>query len=151
MIPNLNRTSASSRLRPVFCLLLLIAAGIAGAEAIGSLANAEGRVGALRRPAAAARRPYQSRLTSNKVAPWVIEHTANGQQAEFFVVLADQADLSGAAALWTKTEKGRFVYDALWNKTQTTQGPIVQWLSERRLEHQSFYIVNAILVKGSRD
>ena len=29
-----------------------------------------------------------------KIAPWVIEHTANGQQAEFFVVLADQADLS---------------------------------------------------------
>ena len=33
-----------------------------------------------------------------KIAPWVIEHTANGQQAEFFVVLADQADLSPAAS-----------------------------------------------------
>ena len=34
---------------------------------------------------------------ANKIAPWVMEHTANGQQAEFFVVLADQADLSPAA------------------------------------------------------
>ena len=37
-----------------------------------------------------------------KIAPWVIEHTANGQKAEFFVVLADQADLSGAMNLADK-------------------------------------------------
>jgi subtilisin family serine protease len=80
-----------------------------------------------------------------------MEHTGNGQQAEFFVVLADQADLSGAAALPTKTEKGRYVHDALWNKSQATQGPILHWLSERGLKHQSFYIVNAILVTGSRE
>jgi subtilisin family serine protease len=85
----------------------------------------------------------------NKIAPWVMEHTANGQQAEFFVVLADQADLSPAASLATKAEKGRFVYQALQNKAQTTQGSILQWLRDRGLEHQSFYIVNAILVKGT--
>jgi serine protease AprX len=43
------------------------------------------------------------------------------------------------------------VHDALWNKSQTTQSPILQWLRERGIEHRSFYIVNAILVKGSRD
>jgi subtilisin family serine protease len=43
------------------------------------------------------------------------------------------------------------VHDELWNKSQTTQGPILQWLRERGLEHQSFYIVNAILVKGTRE
>ncbi len=86
-----------------------------------------------------------------KIAPWVTEHTANGNQAEFMVVLADQADLSGAAALSSKSEKGHFVRDALWNKSQATQGPILQFLRERRLEHSSFYIVNAILVKGSRE
>jgi hypothetical protein len=31
---------------------------------------------------------------SSKIASWVMEHTANGQQAEFFVVLVDHADLS---------------------------------------------------------
>ena len=77
-----------------------------------------------------------------------MEHTANGQQTEFFVLLADQADLSPAANLPTKTEKGRFVYQTLLEKAQTTQGPILQWLRERNIEHQSFYIVNAILVKG---
>ena len=80
-----------------------------------------------------------------------MEHTANGQQAEFFVVLADQADLSQADSLQTKAEKGRYVYNTLLNKSQTTQGPILQWLREHSLEHRSFYIVNAILVKGTRE
>ncbi|MEO7165723.1 MAG: S8 family serine peptidase [Chthoniobacterales bacterium] len=83
-----------------------------------------------------------------KIAPWVTEHTANGKQAEFMVILADQADLSGAAVLKTKTEKGRFVRDTLWNKKQATQGPLLKWLEERELEHRSFYIVNAVWVKG---
>ena len=83
-----------------------------------------------------------------KIAPWVTEHTAGGKQAEFMIVLADQADLSGAAALKTKKEKGRFVRDALWNKSQATQGPVLKWLDQHNLEHRSFYIVNAIWVKG---
>ena len=88
---------------------------------------------------------------TQKIAPWVMEHAAYGQQSEFFVVLADQADLSAAANLQTKAEKGRFVFQSLFNKAQMTQGPILQWLRERGLEHRSFYIVNAILVKGTRD
>jgi subtilisin family serine protease len=90
-------------------------------------------------------------MTQTKIAPWVMEHTANGRQADFFVVLADQADLSATTKMATKAEKGRFVYDALRHKSQNTQGPILRWLRERGIEHRSFYIVNAILVKGSRE
>ena len=86
-----------------------------------------------------------------KIAPWVIEHTANGENAEFFIVLADQADLSGAVNLTTKAVKGRYVYEELRNKSQVTQGPLLQWLRERGIEHRSFYILNAILIKGSRE
>ncbi len=88
---------------------------------------------------------------ANKIAPWVMEHTANGQQAEFFVVLADQADLSAANTLPTKAEKGRFVYQTLQSKAETTQDSILQWLRDRAIEPRSFYIVNAILVKGTRE
>jgi subtilisin family serine protease len=88
---------------------------------------------------------------ANKLAPWVVAQTANGQQAEFIVVLADQADLRPAASLPTKSEKSRFVRDALWVKSQATQRPILRWLRERGIEHRSFYIVNAILVKGTRE
>src|SRR5436190_10138571 len=134
-----NRAFTSPRLRRLFCSLFIVAAAIAALGAFGSShATDQGN-------------PPEQTAIASKVAPWVMEHTANGQQAEFFVVLADQADLSGAAALPTKNEKGRYAYDTLWNKSQATQGRILRWLSERGLEHQSFYIVNAILVKGSRE
>ena len=134
-----NHAFTSPRLRRLFCSLFFLAAAIAALGAFGS-SRATSQSG-----------PSDQAATATKIAPWVIDHTANGQQAEFFVVLADQADLSGAATLPTKNEKGRYVRDALWNKSQATQGPILQWLDERGLEHRSFYTVNAILVKGSRE
>jgi len=142
MITNLPRTSTftPSRCRRVFSSLLLLTAFVA---VLGAIASS-------RQPAVAAPGGGGS-FQSSKVAPWVMEHTVSGQQAEFFVVLGDQADLSVAANLRTKVEKGRFVFQTLFNKAQTTQGPILQWLRERGLEHHSFYIVNAILVKGTRD
>jgi serine protease AprX len=102
-------------------------------------------------PSGHASPPTDRFSTANKIAAWVVEHTANRQQAEFLVVLADQADLSGATSLPTKVEKGRFVYQTLLEKAQRTQEPILQWLRDRNIEYQSFYIVNAILVKGTRE
>src|SRR5712692_2898861 len=90
-------------------------------------------------------------LAMSKVAPWVLQQTADGKPAEFLVVLTDQADLSGAAALTTKQEKGRYVRDVLWNKAQATQAPVLTWLRERNIEHRSYYIVNLIWVKGNFD
>ena len=87
----------------------------------------------------------------SKIAPWVIQHTAGGKEAEFLVVLRDQADLSAAAALTTKQEKGRYVRDVLWNKAQATQAPLLTWLRERNIEHRSYYIVNLIWVKANFD
>jgi subtilisin family serine protease len=118
---------------------LLISASVVALAGIASLRATNQRVGG---------NPLN---VANKIASWVVAQTANGQQAEFMVVLADQADLRPAAALATKSEKGRFVHDALWTKSQETQGPILRWLRERGIEHRSFYIVNAILVKGTRE
>jgi subtilisin family serine protease len=128
-------------LRRVFCSLFLVAAVVAAAGAVASSRVAQQQGATVSSPPTA----------EEKIAPWVMEHTANGQQAEFFVVLADQADLSPSTALQNKDQKGRFVYNALLNKSQTTQGPILQCLRERGIEHRSFYIVNAILVKGTRE
>ena len=147
MITNPNRTFRPLSWRRLFCSLFFVAAAIAVLGAIGSSRAIGQRVEA----------PSNRYVPENnvsylgKIAPWVTEHTANGQQAEFFVVLTDQADLSQAATLTTKDEKGRYVYNTLRNRSQTTQGPILQWLRERGLEHHSFYIINAILVKGSRE
>jgi serine protease AprX len=87
----------------------------------------------------------------SKIAPWVLERTVDGKQAEFLIVLVDQADLKGAKTLKTKEEKGRYVRDTLWNKAQATQGPLLKWLRDRHIEHRSYYIVNLIWVKAGLD
>jgi serine protease AprX len=138
MTTNLRCKFTRLRLWSVFCLLFFVAAAITALGAIGSLRAISGVGG----------NPVN---VANKIAPWVVAQTAHGQQAEFFVVLADQADLSAAGALRTRAEKGRFVRDVLWNKSQITQRPILRWLHEHVVENRSFYIVNAILVKGTRE
>lgn len=87
---------------------------------------------------------------ADKIAPWVMEHTADGKTAEFLVVLDAQGDLTPAKALVGKHAKGRFVRDTLWNVAQSTQGPLLAELKARGVEHQAFYIVNAVWVKGDR-
>ena len=117
MIKNAHRTSAWSPLRRIFCSLSVvvpIAFGISLVAAVASSDAVGQRIGG------------NAVNIANKIAPWVVEHTAYGQQAEFFVVLAERADLRRAANLPTKTEKGRFVYQTLLEKARTTQGPILQ-------------------------
>src|SRR5206468_608547 len=145
MTTNPRQTSmfAPSMWRRIFCSLFLIAAVLAAVAAIGSSRAG----GSSRRGETTGQRVD---TFQQKIASWVMQHTA-GQQAEFFVVLADQADLSGAASLSTKAEKGRYVYQMLLSKSQTTQAPILQWLDQSKIEYQSFYIINAILVKGNRE
>ena len=148
MITNPNRTFRPLSWRRLLCSLFFVAASIA---VLGAIASSRAIGQRVETPLNRYGVPGNNVSYLGKIAPWVTEHTANGQQTEFFVVLTDQADLSQAATLTTKAEKGRYVYNTLWNKSQTTQGPILQWLRERGLEHRSFYIINAILVKGSRE
>jgi len=88
------------------------------------------------------------RAAPDKIAPWVLAHTADGAETEFLVVLAAQADLSGAARLQTKAEKGLYVYETLWRTAQTSQAPLLKWLKARGVEYRPYYIVNLIWVKG---
>src|SRR5262245_46087860 len=81
---------------------------------------------------------------SSKIDRWVFEQSAVTGEVEFLVVLADQADLSHADELATREEKGPFVYRTLYDKAQSTQKPILDWLAANGIEHQSFYIVNMI-------
>jgi serine protease AprX len=102
-------------------------------------------------PALSQPRAQDRNLALSKIAPWVLQHTGGGNQAEFLVVLRDQADLRGAQALATKQQKGRYVRDVLWHKAQATQGPLLTWLRQRNIAHRSYYIVNLIWVKGNFD
>src|SRR5450759_3546838 len=86
----------------------------------------------------------------DKVAPWVLEHTANGARADFLVVLNEQADVSAAARLPGKIERGRYVRDALWQKAQSGQRPLLDWLGQRGIAYRSYYIVSVVVLTGDR-
>jgi serine protease AprX len=90
-------------------------------------------------------------LAAKKIAPWVMAKTADGKSAEFLVLLGDRADLSAANSLATKEEKGRFVFNALRAKAESSQASLLNWLDERKAPYQSFYIVNAVLVTGTEE
>ena len=88
---------------------------------------------------------------NGKIAPRVLAETANGGSTEALVVLTQQADLSAAATLKTKLEKGYFVVNSLRTVASRTQGPILSLLQQRGIPYQSFFIVNMIKVTGDRN
>jgi len=88
-----------------------------------------------------------SSQVSGKVDPWVLDTAARGD-AEFLVLLRDQADLRGARSLLTRAEKGAFVVDALTSTAARAQAPIVSLLEERGAPHRAFWVADAIWVRG---
>jgi len=88
---------------------------------------------------------------TSKVAPRVLLETAGGRTASFLVVLRDQADVSGAAALPTKVAKGTFVFDTLRARAERTQAPIRSMLDRLGVRYKSHWLVNLIAVlRGDR-
>jgi subtilisin family serine protease len=86
-----------------------------------------------------------------KIAPRLASETALGGNSEALIVFSEQADLSGAANLPTKLEKGQYVYNALRAVAERTQAPLRKMLHDRGISYQSFYSVNMIKVNASRD
>ncbi len=129
------------RIRTVLALALCLTGLLFGVSAFTAVASNTG----------ARSRADLKALPPGKLAKWVTDHTANGQTAEFLVLLIDQADLTEARSAKTKHERGRRVRDELWNKAQQTHRPILQWLRQHHIEHRPFYIVNAIWVKADAE
>ncbi len=84
------------------------------------------------------------------VAPQVWEATADGGEAEFLVVLVEQADLSPAAALPTREARLRYVYDALREVALRSQASLRVELDAAGVDYRLFYVVNMLAVNGDR-
>jgi subtilisin family serine protease len=95
-------------------------------------------------------RAQEKQTADAKIEQWVIENTRAGAQAEFFVVLDRQANLAAARQVQGKPAKGEYVYRTLFETARQTQKPILEELDAQGVEYRSFYLVNAILVKGDR-
>ena len=127
------------RSRFIVLLLLLTATGLLAGGLIARAKSSNASSQELRQQA------------SRKIAPWLMAKTSDGKEAEFLVMLGDRADLRAADSLPTKEEKGRFVFNTLRAKAENSQASLLNWLDERKAAHQSFYIVNAVLVTGSQE
>ena len=100
--------------------------------------------------AAAAPAVPSPRARSAKVATTVLKETAHGRAATFLVLLARQADVSGAQALPTKLAKGRFVFQTLRSFAARAQAPIKALLDRMGARYRSHWVVNLLRVTGSR-
>jgi serine protease AprX len=85
---------------------------------------------------------------ANKIDSRVLAATANGGSTDFILVLAEQADLSGAARLPTKQAKGQFVYQALRDTAARTQAPLLKQLDGLGASYHAYYVANVIAVRG---
>ncbi len=85
-----------------------------------------------------------------KVAPGVWQGLQQGQ-TEFLLLLNEQADLSAASALSTKSEKGLYVYEQLTHIAQRTQPPVVEALKRLGAAYRPYWVVNLIWVRGGAE
>ena len=88
--------------------------------------------------------------SSAKISTRLLSETANGGRAEALIVLTEQADLTAAASLRTKLDKGRYVVHALQSVAERSQAPLRSLLQQRGIPFQSFFIVNMIKTTADR-
>lgn len=94
---------------------------------------------------------------SAKVAPqvWADLRVAKSaatatDEAEFLVILAEQADLGAAASAPNREARLRYVYDALRETALRSQASLRAELDGTGVAYRSFYIANLLMVKGDR-
>ncbi len=83
-----------------------------------------------------------------KVDPWVVDTASRDGETEFLVFLAEQADLTAAAGLSTKSAKGWYVFETLSKLAERTQAPVLSDLARAGVEHRSYWVANMIWVRG---
>ncbi len=84
-----------------------------------------------------------------KVDPWVLETSTQGD-TEFLIFMTEQADVSGAARLTTKLEKGTYVLNKLNEVAQRTQPAVIAVLKKYGAEYRSYRVANLIWARGSQ-
>ncbi|HEX4953922.1 MAG TPA: S8 family serine peptidase [Thermoanaerobaculia bacterium] len=86
----------------------------------------------------------------DKVDPWILDRITEAGSAELLVVLAEQADLAGAAHLPSKEAKGRYVFERLRETAAKSQGPLLAELRNRGVEHRPYWVANMIWMRADR-
>ncbi len=96
--------------------------------------------------------PMTFGLTGLTALVGIVLYTFVGQPGlhgdRIFVILKEQADVSGAASMEDYNARRTFVYETLTSHANTTQGPLRDTLDTFRIGYRPYYLVNAIEVDG---
>lgn len=82
----------------------------------------------------------------DKIGPKVEKQLAAGP-ADFWLELADTADLSAAKDIADWDDRGQYVYDTLTAVADESQASLVKELDEAGADYETYWISNAILVR----
>ena len=83
-----------------------------------------------------------------RVDPRIFAGKAAGERATVLVVLREQADLSGAAAIRDRAERRRFVYEALRAQAAATQAPLRRAPARAGAAFRAHFLVNMVEVEA---
>jgi subtilisin family serine protease len=87
---------------------------------------------------------------SAEIDPQIFAASGPGERVSFLVVMREQADLSGAAAIRDPVERRRFVFEALREVAERTQVPLLDRLRTAGATARPHYLVNFVEVEGDR-
>lgn len=79
---------------------------------------------------------------------WVGLGYAGFHDDGFLIIMAEQADLSGAETIADPVDRRRFVRDRLVETAERTQAPLRAALEAAGLTYRPFYLINMIRVEG---
>ncbi|MGW2473854.1 S8 family serine peptidase [Streptomyces sp. NPDC001665] len=102
-------------------------------------------------PAVAASSSSPSPAASAKIDSALTSAVRDGKDATFYVVLKDQADLSGAKKQKTHAKKAKAAYSELRSHAKSSQKALNAFLDKEKVGHQDFWITNTVKVTGDQD
>lgn len=83
-----------------------------------------------------------------KVSTQLMTKALRGEALDFLVILNNQKNVSASRTFKTKEARGNFVYENLKKNAEVDQKNIIKVLKNEQASFRSFFIINAIQVKG---
>lgn len=83
------------------------------------------------------------------VEPTVLSQLSSEGAADFWVLFAEQADLAEAYEVDDWAQRGELVYQRLTETARASQAELTAELTARGIDHEPYWIVNAVLVRDA--
>ncbi|MBK9735897.1 MAG: S8 family peptidase [Saprospiraceae bacterium] len=87
----------------------------------------------------------------HKIDKSLLTRFDNVDIAEYVILMKTRKVFDAALPGKTKSEKAHYVYTSLVSMATKTQKPIIEYLKNNNIPHQSFYVTNAIKVSSGID